>query len=104
MENIGVTTLWAGGITFLLISIFLLWLGLKAQKRPNLTGDTSMVGETGIVRKTAGFRDRIVVEVRGEQWWSKMIVPGDVSIGSEIKVTGVDPDDLILIIEPIERS
>jgi len=104
MENIGVTALWAGGITFLLISIFLLWLGLKAQKRPNLTGDTSMVGETGIVRKTAGFRDRIVVEVRGEQWWSKMIVPGDVSIGSEIKVTGVDPDDLILIIEPIERS
>ncbi|MCK5842111.1 MAG: NfeD family protein [Candidatus Sabulitectum sp.] len=104
MENIGVTTLWAGGITFLLISIFLLWLGLKAQKRPNLTGDSSMVGETGIVRKTAGFRNRIVVEVRGEQWWSKMIVPADVSVGSEIKVTEVDPDDLILIIEPVERS
>ena len=104
MENIGVTTLWAGGITFLLISIFLLWLGLKAQKRPNLTGDSSMVGETGIVRKTAGFRNRIVVEVRGEQWWSKLIVPGEVSVGSEIRVTAVDPDDLILIIEPIERS
>ncbi|MCK5035957.1 MAG: NfeD family protein [Candidatus Sabulitectum sp.] len=104
MENIGVTTLWAGGITFLLISIFLLWLGLKAQKRPNLTGDSSMVGETGIVRKTAGFRNRIVVEVRGEQWWSKLIVPCEVSVGSEIRVTAVDPDDLILIIEPIERS
>jgi len=104
MENIGVTTLWAGGITFLLISIFLLWLGLKAQKRPNLTGDSSMVGETGIVRKTAGFRNRIVVEVRGEQWWSKMIISADVSVGSEIKVTEVDPDDLILIIEPVERS
>lgn len=104
MNQIGITTMWAGGITVLLIAIFLLWLGLKAQKRPNQTGDISMVGETGIVRKTAGFRGRLVVEVRGEQWWSKIIGPGSVSVGSEIKVTGVDPDDLILVIEPLERS
>ncbi|MCK5131557.1 MAG: NfeD family protein [Candidatus Sabulitectum sp.] len=104
MFEIGVTTLWAGGVTVLLVAIFLLWLGLKAQKRPKQTGDTAMIGETGIVRKTAGFRNRLVVEVRGEQWWSKMIVPGSVSVGSEIKVTGVDPADLILIIEPLERS
>lgn len=96
--------MWAGGITVLLIAVFLLWLGLRAQKRPNQTGDAGMVGETGIVRKTSGFRNRLVVEVRGEQWWSKMTVPGSVSAGSEIKVTGVDPDDLILIIEPLERS
>jgi len=104
MNQIGVTTMWAGGITVLLIAIFLLWLGLKAQKRPNQTGDVTMVGETGIVRKTAGFRGRLVVEVRGEQWWSKMNVPGSIAVGSEIQVTAVDPDDLILIIEPIERS
>lgn len=104
MIQIGITTMWAGGITVLLIAIFLLWLGLKAQKRPNQTGDLSMVGETGIVRKTAGFRGRLVVEVRGEQWWSKMAGPQSVSVGSEIKVTGVDPDDLILVIEPLERS
>lgn len=104
MNNIVEVTLWAGGITLLLVAIFLLWLGLKAQKRPNQTGDSAMVGESGIVRKTAGYRNRLVVEVRGEQWWSKMIVPVDIYKGSEIKVTGVDPDDLILIIEPIERS
>ncbi len=104
MNQIGVTIMWAGGVTVLLIAIFLLWLGLKAQKRPKQTGDVSMVGETGIVRKTAGFRGRLVVEVRGEQWWSKITGPGTVSLGSEIKVTGVDPDDLILVIEPIERS
>ncbi len=104
MYVFGVTTLWAAGITALLIAIFLLWLGLRAQKRPNQTGDEGMVGETGIVRKTAGFRNRLIVEVRGELWWSKMTVPGRISTGSEIKVTGVDPEDIILIIEPLERS
>lgn len=104
MYDISVTAVWAGGITVLLISIFLIWLGLKAQKRPNQTGDTTMIGETGIVRKISGFRNRLVVEVRGEQWWSKMIVSGHVAVGLEIEVTGVDPDDLILIVEPLERS
>jgi len=103
MIGIGVSAMWAGGITVLVIAVFLLVLGLKAQKRPGQTGDSSMVGETGIVRKTAGFRNRLVVEVRGEQWWSKMNVSEKVSAGSEIKVTGVDPDDLILIVEPLER-
>jgi len=103
MTGLSVTAMWAAGITVFAVAVFLLVLGLKAQKRPNQTGDSTMIGETGIVRKTSGFRNRLVVEVRGEQWWSKMIVPGGVSPGSEIKVTGVDPDDLILIVEPLER-
>jgi membrane protein implicated in regulation of membrane protease activity len=103
MIGLSVTAMWAAGITVLAVAVFLLVLGLKAQKRPNQTGDSTMVGETGIVRKTAGFRNRLVVEVRGEQWWSKMNGSADVSAGSEIKVTGVDPDDLILIVEPLER-
>ena len=103
MTGLSVTAMWAAGVTVLAVAAFLLVLGLKAQKRPNQTGDSTMIGETGIVRKTSGFRNRLVVEVRGEQWWSKMIVPGGVSPGSEIKVTGVDPDDLILIVEPLER-
>jgi membrane protein implicated in regulation of membrane protease activity len=103
MGGISVTAIWAGGVTVLIAAVFLLWLGLRAQKRPNQTGDSAMIGETGIVRKTAGFRNRLVVEVRGEQWWSKLTVPESVSAGSEIIVTGVDPDDLILIVEPLER-
>ncbi len=102
MLEISVAAMWAGGITVLAIAIFLLWIGLRAQKRANQTGDATMIGESGIVRKTSGFRNRIVVEVRGEQWWSKMTVPGTVSVGTEVKVTGVDPDDLILVIEPLE--
>jgi len=104
MSDFSVTTLWTGGITIFLISVVLLWLGLRAQKRPNLTGNEAMIGETGIVKKVSGFRNRLVVEVRGEFWWSKMAVPGNVATGREVRVTGFDPDDLILIIEPIERG
>ncbi len=103
MIGIGASAMWAGGITVFVVAVFLLVLGLKAQKRPNQTGDSAMIGETGIVRKTAGFRNRLVVEVRGEQWWSRMNVSEKAPAGSEIKVTGVDPDDLILIVEPLER-
>lgn len=104
MFEIGTTALWAGIITLILFVILLLWLGLRAQKRPSQTGDSAMIGETGIVKKTIGFRGRMVVEVRGENWWSKMAVPGTLATGTEIRVTGVDKDDLILIIEQIERG
>ena len=96
--------IWAGSITVVLIGLFLLWLGLKAQKRPGQTGDSSMIGETGIVRRTAGFRNRLVVEVRGEYWWSKTKAPLSLSKGSEMLVIGVDKDDLILVVEPLKRS
>jgi membrane protein implicated in regulation of membrane protease activity len=94
MNDLSDSNLWAGFVTILLITVFLLWLGLKAQKRPNLTGNSTMIGETGVVKKTSGFRDRVVVEVRGEFWWSRMTSP----------VTGLDPNDLVLIIEPVERG
>lgn len=96
--------IWAGGITFLVIAVFLVWLGLRAQKKPGLTGDVAMIGETGIVRKTSGFRGRIVAEVRGEQWWSRTESGVEIKVGDEIKVISVDQQDLILIIEPIGRG
>ncbi len=95
---------WAGGITFLVIAVFLIWLGLRAQKKPGLTGDAAMKGETGIVKKTSGFRGRTIVEVRGEQWWSRTDSGTELKTGDEIKVTAVDQQDLILIIEPIGRG
>ncbi len=96
--------LWAGGITFLLVSVFLLWLGLKAQKKPQQTGDIAMIGEGGIVRKKVGYRNRLVVEVRGELWWAITDTPQKLKKDSEIKVIEVDRDDLILVVEPFERS
>lgn len=95
---------WAGGVTLILVMIALLWIGLRAQGRPNLTGDETMKGETGIVRKTGGFRNRLVVEVRGELWWSRTGGKIDLKPGDEIVVTGVDQDDLILTVEPSGRG
>jgi membrane protein implicated in regulation of membrane protease activity len=94
----------AAGVTVLAVALFLVWLGLRAQKKPSLTGDTAMVGETGIVRKTAGFRNRMVVEVRGEHWWSRPAAGEELRPGDEIVVKAVDQNDLILIIEPLGRS
>ncbi|MBD3279068.1 MAG: hypothetical protein GF388_12275, partial [Candidatus Aegiribacteria sp.] len=57
------------GVVLLILGIFQLYLGLKAQGSPDVTGENAMIGETGIIRKAAGFRDRSIVEVRGELWW-----------------------------------
>ena len=86
------------------VIVALIWIGLRAQGRPNQTGDDAMVGETGVVRKVRGFRNRLVVEVRGELWWSRTGGKIDLKPGDEIVVTGVDQDDLILTVEPSGRG
>jgi len=96
--------IWAGGITLFLVFIGLIWIGLSAQGRPNLTGDEAMIGETGVVRRAAGFRNRIVVEVRGELWWSREKGEARLKPGDEIRVTGIDQNDLILTVEPAGRG
>lgn len=96
--------LWAAGVTALAVAVFLVWLGLKAQKGVNPVGNEALVGDTGIVRKTSGFRKRIVIEVRGENWWSRLQGGGSVSPGQEVLITGLDPDDMVLTIEPAGRG
>lgn len=88
--------------TFLVIVVFLAIVGLKAQKRPRLTGYEGMAGETGIVRKHPGFRGRHVIEVRGELWWCRSETP--LSPGQEVRVVMHDPDDPVLIVEPVNRK
>lgn len=98
------SSLIAALVTLLAVAVFLLWLGLRAQKRPNLTGNAAMKGETGTVKKTAGFRKRVVVEVRGENWWSRSATGEKLEPGDEITVKDVDRNDLILIVEKTGRS
>lgn len=94
----------AAAFTFAAVAVFLIWIGLKAQNTPNLTGDAAMVGETGVVKKTGGFRNRTVVEVRGENWWSRPAVGTQLKPGDEIVVKDIDRNDLVLIIEPLETG
>jgi len=90
-------------LTLLLLAVFaafLVWLGVKAQRKPAMTGNEGMVGLTGFITSRRGFRDRQVVEVRGELWWctGKAEIPP----GTEVRVTGID--DLTLEVAPLEDS
>ena len=58
-----------------------------------------MLGQSGVVRKTAGFRGRSTVEVRGEIWWCRS--RHRLEKGMEVRVTGVD--DMILLVEPADN-
>lgn len=88
--------------TFLVILVFLVIVGLKAQKRPRLTGYEGLAGETGVVKRHVGFRGRHVMEVRGELWWCRSET--QLSPGQEVRVISHDPDDPVLIVEPVNRK
>jgi membrane protein implicated in regulation of membrane protease activity len=89
---------WLPVVIFLgLVALVLLYVGLRAQSRPKCTGEEEMIGTTGIVRRTAGFRGRSTVEIRGEIWWcrSRYRLARDM----EVTVTGIK--DMILEVEPV---
>jgi membrane protein implicated in regulation of membrane protease activity len=93
-------SVWLPVVIFLgVVALILLYLGLKAQKRPKCTGEEEMIGETGIVRKTAGFRGRSTVEIRGEIWWCRSRIR--LEEGIDVRVTGIT--DMILDVEPISH-
>lgn len=97
-----ITSLVVTALTLLVILVFLAVIGLRSQKRPRLTGYEGMAGETGVVRKQGGFRGRHVIEVRGELWWcrsERQLIPGQ-----DVRVVAHDPDDPVLIVEPVDRK
>ncbi len=95
-------TLLLTAATLLAIFVFLVIVGLSAQKRPRLTGYDGMTGETGVVKRHVGFRGRHVMEVRGELWWCRSAA--QLSPGQEVRVLTHDPDDPVLIVEPVNRK
>ncbi len=88
--------------TVALIIVFLVIVGLKAQKKPLATGYEGMVGECGVVKRYPGFRGRQVMEVRGELWWCRSDSP--LSPGQEARVVSHDPNDPVLIVEPCKQK
>ncbi len=87
-------------VTIAAILAYLVVLGVKALKKPMVTGYEGMVGECGIVRKPLGFRGRTVIEIRGELWWCRS--EKELTAGEEVRVISHDPDNPILIVESCE--
>jgi membrane-bound ClpP family serine protease len=77
-------------------ALFLAWLGYRAQRRPVQTGDSGMIGLTGVISGRQGFRDRWIAEVRGELWWCESAMK--LQPGMTVKVTGAG--DLVLHVVP----
>jgi membrane protein implicated in regulation of membrane protease activity len=92
----------AGGALVLLLGVIQLILGLKAQNAPDRTGEKAMIGETGFITRTHGFRDRNLVEIRGELWWCIPDAPGvQITRGDAVEVTGIEKDSMILRVRPV---
>ncbi len=91
-----------GFAVLLILGLIQLYLGLKAQKSPKVTGEQAMIGETGIIRKASSFMDRSIVEVRGELWWC---LPADRSTvledGNAVKIVGIEQDSMILEVDTV---
>jgi hypothetical protein len=91
-----------GGSVLLILGLIQLYLGLKAQKLPSVTGEKAMVGESGIIRVAAGFRNRSIVEIRGELWWC---IPANRSVeieeGATVKVVSIVDDSMILEVDTV---
>lgn len=93
VESIGFPFL----ILFVVIALYLLYLGLRAQKRRSETGPDTMIGQTGVVTEGRQFRSRYSVEIRGERWWC--VSDYELRPGMEVRVTGVS--GMILEVEPV---
>jgi membrane-bound serine protease (ClpP class) len=76
--------------------LFVIGMGLKAQRRKPLTGIEGMPGETGETIDPLNPSGRVMV--RGEIW-NAVSVGGDLKKGEKVRVTGVK--DLTLHVEQI---
>ena len=84
--------------TFLAMLIGLLWLIVKSEKRKDLVGSESMIGQTALV--VSGFLDTDEGRVRfeGENWRAKLEGDGEVSEGREVEI--VSRKGLLLKVKP----
>ncbi|MCK5065306.1 MAG: NfeD family protein [Candidatus Fermentibacteraceae bacterium] len=92
------------GAILVVLALIQLYLGLRAQRRPKVTGEKAMIGETGIIRKTSGFRKRSIVEIRGELWWCVVHPKGDDRLekGTTVEIVGIEDDSMILEVKRIQ--
>ncbi len=89
-----------GGVVLLILGLIQLYLGLKAQKSPKVTGEQAMIGETGIIKKKSDFMGRSVLEIRGELWWCLPAARSTIlEKGITVKVVSIAEDSMILEVD-----
>jgi membrane-bound serine protease (ClpP class) len=87
------TTALTGAILILLLSYV-----VRAHRRPAVSGEQTIVGETGIVDSWRGNQGRILVH--GEYW--NATGPSGLSQGQQVRITAIS--GLMLTVEPLESA
>ncbi len=84
------------GIMLAVLAVIIAWIAAASGRRRVLTGNEGMIGLTGIVSRRRGFRNRFVIEVRGELWWCRST--SALEQGMEVVITGIS--GLVLEVTP----
>jgi membrane-bound serine protease (ClpP class) len=81
-----------------LFFMFVIGLGVKAQRRKAVTGIEAMMGATAEVME--GLTPTGTVKLQGEIWNAASIA-GDIAAGEKVRITGIK--QMKLLVEPIHH-
>ena len=81
-----------------LIVAGIVWLALRSQQRPQVSGAEEMIGMQGRVMAT--FDGTASVHVHGERWQARALVP--LQVGDNVRVTAIN--GLVLDVAPVSDS
>lgn len=79
-----------------LLVVGVIWLALRARRRPVVTGREQMIGSVGVA--VSDFQGRGIVHLHGERWQAQSAV--HLQAGQNVRVKAVD--GLLLIVAPVE--
>jgi membrane-bound serine protease (ClpP class) len=96
--RVGIELIILASISTALFFLFVVGMGLRAQKRKVTTGKEGLIGEIGTVSVLIAPKGKITVH--GE-WWNAES-PSEITVGTKVRVTGMR--DMILQVEPVDKS
>ncbi|HET6546605.1 MAG TPA: nodulation protein NfeD [Rhodanobacteraceae bacterium] len=81
-----------------LLVVAIIWLALRARRRPVVTGREQMIGSLAVA--LADFRGRGAVQAHGERWQAQSDLP--VRAGESVRISAID--GLTLIVTPVDAG